>query len=213
MRTLALCGNFFRECRREFRSTGSILPSSRFLAKALAAELARPHPAARVLEVGPGTGSVTAAILRQLQAQDRVDLVEINEAFIGLLKQRLTQDQLFREHKSQVTLIHAPVQELPGEARYDYIVSCLPFNNFPVTLVRRIFRTYERLLKPGGVLSYYEYVLVRKLKTPFIGRRERRRLRCLDRVVHTYIRRFEFRKQRILANIPPAIVRHLRFGP
>jgi phospholipid N-methyltransferase len=212
MRTWALCENFLRQCRREFRATGSILPSSRFLAKALASELSRPRPAASILEVGPGTGSVTAAILRQLQPADRVDLVEINETFIDVLNERLEQEPLFREHRNQVNLIHGPVQDLPGEGRYDYIVSCLPFNNFPANLVRRIFRTYQRLLKPGGVVSYYEYALVRKLKTPFISRRERRRLRCLDRVVRSYIKGFEFRRQRIIANIPPAIVRHLRFG-
>jgi phosphatidylethanolamine/phosphatidyl-N-methylethanolamine N-methyltransferase len=212
MRTWALCGNFFRECRREFRTTGSILPSSRFLAKALVSELKRARPPATVLEVGPGTGSVTTAILRQLQPTDHVDLVEINETFIGVLKKRLGQDRLFKKHKDQIRLIHAAVQDLPGEASYDYIVSCLPFNNFPANLVRRIFRTYERLLKPGGVLSYYEYVLVRKLKSPFVSKRERQRLRCLERVVGGYIKGHEFRHQPILANIPPAIVRHLRFG-
>jgi len=102
---------------------------------------------------------------------------------------------------------------VPGEQRYDYIVSGLPLNNFPVSLVRRIFRAYDRLLKPGGTLTYYEYVFIRQLKTPFASRRERRRLHCLGRVVGDYIQSFQVRRESIFINVPPATVRHLRFQP
>jgi phosphatidylserine decarboxylase len=187
------------------------LPSSRFLARALVAELRRPRGPARILEVGPGTGSVTAAILRHLRPDDHFDAVEINGHFISLLEHRLAQDELFRRHRDQVHLIHAAVEDLVGEGVYDFIVSGLPLNNFSATLVRRIFRTYDRLLKPGGTLTYYEYVLVRQIKTPFINRHARRRLLCLSHVVNGYIRAYQFRRQRILANVPPAVVRHLRF--
>src|SRR5579872_390916 len=51
------CGKFLRICRNNFRTTGAILPSSRFLARALVKHLESPRPAARILEVGPGSGS------------------------------------------------------------------------------------------------------------------------------------------------------------
>src|SRR5919201_7094980 len=82
MRFWVECGDFFRESRRHFRNTGSLLPSSRFLAKALVTELRRPHGPARILEVGHGTGSVTAQILRHLRTDDRLDAIEINGHFI-----------------------------------------------------------------------------------------------------------------------------------
>ena len=84
-------------------------------------------------------------------------------------------------------------------------------NNFSPMQVRHIFRTYDRLLEPGGTLTYYEYILVLQLQTPFVGRRARRRLRCLNRLVNGYIHDYQYRRQSILANVPPAIVRHLRF--
>ena len=105
------------------------------------------------------------------------------------------------------------MEELLGEGVYDYIISGLPLNNFPVALVREIFGTYNRLLKPGGMLSYYEYTLVRQLKTPFVDRRERRRLFRVGRVMRGYIRNFQVRRERIFINVPPATVRHLRFKP
>src|SRR5260370_24268622 len=58
MRYWVECGNFFRESRRHFGNTGSFLPSSRFLARALVSELRKPRGPFRILEVGPGTGSV-----------------------------------------------------------------------------------------------------------------------------------------------------------
>jgi phospholipid N-methyltransferase len=209
MRYWAECGSFFRECRRHFRSTGALLPSSRFLARALVSEFRKPHGPSRILEVGPGTGSVTAEILRHLRAGDFLDAVEINGQFIALLERRFDKDKLFRRNRDQVRLIHAPVEELLGDGIYDYIVSGLPLNNFPGAQVRDIFRAFNRLLKPGGILTYYEYVLIRQLKTPFVNRRERRRLYRVGRLVGDYIQAHQVRRQRVFMNVPPAVVRTL----
>src|SRR5260370_26052180 len=56
-------------------STGAILPSSRFLARALVSQLRGPRAPARILEVGPGTGSVTRAIARCLGPDHPLDTV------------------------------------------------------------------------------------------------------------------------------------------
>lgn len=213
MRYWAECGTFIRECRRHFQNTGSLLPSSRFLARALVTELGKPRGPARILEVGPGTGSVTREILRFLQPGDRLDAVEINARFVELLQQRFQNERAFRQRRDQVEIIHAAVEDLIGEGVYDFIVSGLPLNNFPVALVRTIYRAYDRLLKPGGTLTYYEYVFIRQLKTPFVNRRERRRLYRVGRVVGNFIREHQVRRQRVLMNVPPAIVRHLCLKP
>jgi phospholipid N-methyltransferase len=213
MRYWTQCGRFLGECRRHFRDTGAILPSSRFLARALVSELRGPRGPSRILEVGPGTGSVTKEILRHLRPGDHFDAVEINSHFIEMLRKRLEREWYRHPLRDCIHLIHAPVEELIGAGVYDYIVSGLPLNNFPVGQVRKIFRAYDRLLKPGGTLTYYEYVFIRQLKTPFAGRRERRRLHCVGRVVGNYIDNYQVRRERIFINVPPATVRHLRFKP
>src|SRR5947209_8883624 len=130
-----------------------------------------------------------------------------------MLRERFQLDWKFRRHRDKVQLIHTAVEKLPGEGVYDYIISGLPLNNFAVAQVREIYRTYNRLLKPGGTLTYYEYVWIRQLKTPFVDRRERRRLYRVGRVVSDYIRAYQVRRQRVFMNVPPAVVRHLRLKP
>src|SRR5438270_734860 len=99
MRYWSECGSFFREARQHMGATGSLLPSTRFLAKALVSELRRPRGPSRILEVGPGTGSVTREILRHLLPGDRLDAVEVNARFIHLLERRFVQEGPFRRKR------------------------------------------------------------------------------------------------------------------
>ncbi|HZV04214.1 MAG TPA: methyltransferase domain-containing protein [Gemmataceae bacterium] len=207
------CGKFFRECRQHFHTTGAILPSSRFLARALVRPLHGPRPAWRILEVGPGTGSVTREIARRMTPADRLDAVEINTRFAELVERRVRQERAFTRCRDQIEIITAAVQDLLGTGMYDLIVSGLPLNNLSPHEVREIFATYNRLLKPGGTLTFYEYTLVRQLKSPFVDRRERRRLFRVGRVMRGYIRDYQIRRERIFINVPPATVRYLRFEP
>jgi phospholipid N-methyltransferase len=221
MRYWTECREFFGEFRRHYSTTGSILPSSRSLARALASpvrqgrererrERQRREPA-RILEVGPGTGAVTAEILRQLRPDDRLDIVEINEHFIKVLERRFETEPLFHSRRQQVRLMHAPLQEMAGAGVYDYLISGLPLNNFPLALVREIFHAYRRLLKPGGVLSYFEYLGIRSLKRLFVDWKQRRRLHVLGRYLQRQISAGQFREQWVFLNFPPAVARHFRF--
>jgi phospholipid N-methyltransferase len=211
MRYWTECREFYRQFRQQYRNTGSILPSGRQLARALVSEFRRRPGPSRILEVGPGTGAVTAEILHVLGPGDRFDIIEINGDFVRLLQRRFDEEPLFQKRKAQARLIHAPLQEMPGEGVYDYMISGLPLNNFPLALVREIFQAYRRLLKPLGVLSYFEYLAIRRLKSLVVGRRERRHLHVLGRFLARRLDAFEFRHQDVFLNVPPAVARHLRF--
>jgi phosphatidylethanolamine/phosphatidyl-N-methylethanolamine N-methyltransferase len=213
MRFIKNCGNFIREVRRDFLHTGALLPSSPFLGRAMTAHLRFRRRPARILEVGPGTGAITGEVLRRLNPADQLDVVEINPRFVALLRRRLATEKRFRPYGHQVRVIHAPVQEVAGREVYDFILSSLPLNNFPPGVVREVFEVFQRLLVPGGTLSFYEYVFVRHLKTPFVERRERERLQRVGRILGSYVRKYQFDRERIYANVPPAVVRHLRLKP
>lgn len=209
-------GLFLREFWRNFHTTGAILPSGRFLAAALArfvADGAADGTATggrRILEVGPGTGAVTRRIIAHLGADDRLDLVELNDSFVEQLRHRFQSDEAFRPVAQRSRVLHCPVEELDQDDPYDLIISGLPLNNFSVDVVQRILSTMLRLLAPGGTLSFFEYIAVRRFRALVSGRAERARLRGIGRALQAVLEAHEIRRDRIWPNVPPAWVHHVR---
>ena len=70
--------------------------------------------------------------------------------------------------------------------------------------------TYFRLLKPGGVLSYFEYMYVRPVRKVMTSGAERIRITAIDETLRGYCDRCRIRRDNIWMNIPPAWVQHLR---
>ena len=151
----------------------------RSLAKALCRYVGDGDGAAgrEILEVGPGTGAVTARLVRLLRPDDRLTLVELNDDFVRHLNERFAGEADFRAAADRSKLLHCRLEDLDGDGCYDRIVSGLPLNNFAAAEVRTILETFARLARPGCILSFFEYVAVRKAKRMISGRRERKRLR------------------------------------
>jgi phosphatidylethanolamine/phosphatidyl-N-methylethanolamine N-methyltransferase len=204
-------GLFFREFLRNFHTTGAILPSGRALAKALSRYVAEPSSTPRrIVEVGPGTGAVTQHIIGALQPTDRLDLVELNESFVRLLEHRLQNDPHFQPAADRIRVLHCPVEELSGGSTYDLIVSGLPLNNFSVDLVEKILKVLLNLLSPGGTLSFFEYIGMRRMKSVISNSAERQRLRGIRTAMHDVLKIHEIRRDAVWSNIPPAWVHHVR---
>jgi phosphatidylethanolamine/phosphatidyl-N-methylethanolamine N-methyltransferase len=212
MRYWTECREFFRQFRQQYDTTGSVLPSSRALARALTRPMRQERGPRRILEVGPGTGAVTREIVRQLRPDDRLDIVEINASFVELLRRRFAEEPDFRRRQHQTRLIHSPLQAVEGQAVYDFMISGIPLNNFGPPLVEEIFASYRRLLRPEGTLSYFEYVAIRELKQPFVAPADRIRLKALAVMLGEKIRRYQVGAEIVVFNVPPAIARHFRFG-
>lgn len=203
---------FLKGARRDFLHTGAIAPSSRFLARAITSALRNTISPQRVLEAGAGTGALTREILRKLPAGSHLDIYEMNPIFAEHLARRFCEDGNGngKARRLEVLVHNRRVQDIRPDASYDIIVSGLPLNNFKPSQVREILETLLAALKPGGVLSWFEYLLIRRIKLITTGRRERRRLRRVARMTARYINRYEFSREAILLNIPPAVVHHLR---
>lgn len=204
---------FWREFRDNFTSTGAILPSSDALARAILRPLKRrPQNApVRVLEVGPGTGAFTFSIVRHLVPGDVLHIYELNPRFYAHLKKKL------EVHPDAQTIewhLHAEdIRRLRSTLQFDYIISGLPFANFPPALFCEIMEIYLAHLKPHGVLSYFEYLIPHRFRLQFLKSADKSRLRRLLAKLRMYVRKHEIDSTRVWLNMPPARARHLTKVP
>ncbi|MFM2165303.1 MAG: hypothetical protein RL325_1740 [Planctomycetota bacterium] len=202
--------DFLTEAIRNFRDTGSVWPSSPILARAMTSAIAQVDGKRRILEVGPGTGPFTKAILKKLRAGDHFDMVEINQKFCRKLEKSLLSPYRGRHPQVAVRLHCAPIEEAALEGPYDVIVCGLPFNNFPPKLMRQIFRRMFALLKENGELVYFEYAGVRVIKGPVTDRAGRARLKRIDAIGKSLRRKHSGSTELVLGNFPPAIAYRLK---
>src|SRR5687767_1704434 len=78
---------FIRSWLEKPLAIGAVTPSGRVLARAMA-RYVDPDLAGPVIELGPGTGPVTEALLEQGVEEERLVLVEFNPTFCQLLRSR-----------------------------------------------------------------------------------------------------------------------------
>lgn len=206
---------FLRQYRTNFKHTGAVLPSGRLLGHALTRFVRESGEAnagpRRILEVGPGTGAVTRHICAGLAPRDTLDLCELNATFVQVLRQRFAAEPPFCDVADRAAIHHSPIEALPADEPFDLIVSGLPLNNFEVGEVEHILSLFARLLKPTGVLSFFEYIAIRKVRAAVGGAAVRTRLQGIERAMSGVLQH-EIRRDRIWANVPPAYVHHVRFG-
>ena len=199
---------FLKEFRANFRTTGAVLPSSRYLASEITSRLAgRPPCPVNVLEVGPATGAFTRKILTYLGPEDRLDLCEINPAFVRHLESWLAK----QPHGPKIRIFPRSVLEIDTEAPYDYIISGLPLNNFRPEEVQAILEHLLELGRPGTEFSDFEYWSLRPIKAGFSKGPERSRLKAVDRVIRRFISEHGSEKSIVWRNFPPARALHFRF--
>jgi len=202
---------FIKEVRQNFTELGQVAPSSKDLSKKLTAPLSNIQGARKVLEVGPGTGGVTKQIVKLLRSGDELIVCEINPRMLKLVEAKITKQ--VTNKKIRLTFICSPVQELKGKYKkgyFDAVISSLPFTNFPPELVREILDLYKRMLRKGGVLTFYEYIALRKVGQLFRKSSERSRVTNVDKVLDAWEK--DLSKRRKLSrsvsflNLPPAKV-------
>lgn len=159
----------------------------------------------RLLEVGPGTGAFTKAVLKRLRPGDEFVVVELNQAFCRELDQKLLEPFRRANPDVRVSLHCAPIESAPIHGPFDFIVCGLPFNNFPPALVRQILRRLLSLLRSGGELAYFEYAGVRAMKGPLVGSKSRRELKRIGSYSKALRQRLGGRTEFVLGNFPPCL--------
>lgn len=202
---------FFKQFQTNFDTVGSVIPTSPFAAAAMSSECARFRGPKRILEVGAGTGAISAEIVKHLSQDDRLVLCEIQPEFVQFLRDRIEREPNFKAVREQISIHAASVLDLPTDQQFDFIISAIPFNNCEAEFVEAVFNHYQKLLKPGGVLSYIEYIGGRALKLTLANDDATKPIHAVNALAEDMLGRYEFRRDTVLLNAPPAWVHHLRF--
>jgi phosphatidylethanolamine/phosphatidyl-N-methylethanolamine N-methyltransferase len=142
-------GRFLHNWVRTPVAIGAVVPSSRLLAKLMAADIG---PGARVMELGAGTGSLTRAILDSGVRPEDLYLVERNEEFAEILQRRFPRSPVIQADASSLADYAA---DLP--AGFDFIVSGLPLVFFPPSHKMRILVQAFSLLRADGHFHQFTY--------------------------------------------------------
>ena len=148
---LKFTGKFFSKPR----STGSILPSSSFLGKAMA-QFVEFNRECVVVELGPGTGPVTAQLLKSGIPPENLYCIEFDAGLCEILRRRFPDICILNDSA-------ANLRALLAEEKRDIcaIVSSLPFLSLPKHVGEKIVSESELALKSGGRFIQFTYNLKR----------------------------------------------------
>jgi phosphatidylethanolamine/phosphatidyl-N-methylethanolamine N-methyltransferase len=202
---------FLTQFLRNYQTTGSVIPSGRALGSALCRYVGSAGAPQKILEAGPGTGAVTGCIIDRMRHDDELWMVELNPTFAAHLRTAFNDKPTFRSAASRCHLIEGSVQQLGREGEFDLVISGLPLNNFSPQDVHTILQAYAKLLKPGGILSFFQYILIRPAKMFVSAGPERDRLKGVGEAIEGMLGESEFAREWVWVNVPPAWVHHIRF--
>lgn len=144
--------SFFKEAVRNFRSTGAIASSSPALVKRLVTPLPANRPVT-IVELGPGDGCVTRAILEKVHPDSQLTAFEINPAFVKKLS-------VLEDKRLKVLAVGAEcLTDYFSPGSVDFVVSSLPLSMIPQEVKEEILRQARVVLGPEGQFYQYQYAL------------------------------------------------------
>jgi phosphatidylethanolamine/phosphatidyl-N-methylethanolamine N-methyltransferase len=162
---------FLRGFVRNPAQVGSVIPSSRFLEQRLVRQ-AGIAAAQTVVELGPGTGGTTAAMLQSMSPTARLLAIELDPDFHQHLRATSADPRLLLELGSAERL--AEFLAAHRLAAPDAIVSGIPFSTMPPAVSDRIAAAIAQVLRPGGrFVAYQVRGHVAEFVAPYLGQPER----------------------------------------
>lgn len=156
-------GAFLREWLSDPLRVASIAPSGRALAVMMTREI--DAASAPVIELGPGTGAFTDALLARGIPEDRLALIEMGANFVNLLRFRLPRATILQMDATRLGKV-----ELFGGERAGAVVSGLPVLAMPPRAVMQILHGAFTHLRDGGAFYQFTYGPVCPVKRPILDR-------------------------------------------
>jgi phosphatidylethanolamine/phosphatidyl-N-methylethanolamine N-methyltransferase len=131
---------------------GAVTPSGKILARTMA-RYVDPDSTGPVVELGPGTGPVTEALVAAGVKPSRLVLVEFNPTFCRLLRARYPEATLVQGDAYSMRRLLETLLLQPAAA----VVSGLPLVTKPVKMRWRLIRDAFDLMVPGAPFVQFTY--------------------------------------------------------
>lgn len=143
---------FFGALAKSPKTIGAVAPTSCETADLMASNITRPNELP-VLELGPGTGAITSAILRHGVAEKDLYAVEFNPKFCRDLRARWPHAQIIEGNAFELdnALSHL------GEQQFDCVISGLPLLNFDPELRTQFLLGALNRIPIGRPLVQFSY--------------------------------------------------------
>jgi len=154
-------------------TTGAVTPSGRALARTMAAYIDGSRPG-QIIELGPGTGPVTEALLGQGVEPSRLVLVEFEPTFCRLLRARYPAATVVQGDAYALKPLLREVLQEPAAG----VVSGLPLFTKPLRMRLRLLFEAFALMSPGAPFVQFTYNAV----APIPKRLERVSVEASERV-------------------------------
>lgn len=151
---------FLRSWLERPLQTGAVTPSGKILARTMASYV-DPRIPGPVVELGPGTGPVTDALIRRGIAQDRLVLIEYNPEFCRLLKGRFPKATIVQGDAYDLHGSLAGILKEPAAAT----VSSLPLFTKPMDQRLDLLETAHELMQPDAPFIQFTYAVVPPIPT------------------------------------------------
>jgi phospholipid N-methyltransferase len=148
--TIVFARNFFKNPRM----LGSVIPSSRFLINQLLRDVDWEN-ARVIVEIGPGTGTITRQVLRRMRPDATLVAFEINDDFVRHLKKNFHDPRLRVLHRSGAE-IDAGLREL-GLGSADYVIAGIPFSIMSDEDRVAVLRNSRDALADDGTMLVYQF--------------------------------------------------------
>ncbi len=146
---------FIRSWIEKPLSTGAVMPSSKALARTMA-RYVDPQSVGPVVELGPGTGPVTEALVQHGVDPKRLLLVEFNPDFCRLLRKRYPAATVVQGDAYRLRRLLGSVLREPAAA----VVSSLPLVTKPLRARLRLISDAMGMLTPGAPFIQFTYAMV-----------------------------------------------------
>ncbi|GAA4832591.1 methyltransferase domain-containing protein [Saccharopolyspora rosea] len=146
-------GAFLRRAIRHPGQVGAIAPSSPSLARQMAAVVPSTGSPV-VVELGPGTGALSAAVAERLPASGRHLAVELDGGMVEHLRRNLPWLEVIQGDAARL----GELLREAGVASVDAVISGLPWSIFPGQLQQDILDQVGAVLAPHAAFTTFAYV-------------------------------------------------------